>query len=93
MIAISGPINFYSTIREINAKLPAEQRIKVWPGQPPLDWSTIRTKPGLKRIGNPVVEQRDKFAAELIERQLLAKNKKALVIYGIRRLFDEPSRV
>jgi len=88
----SGSINIYSTIREVNAKLPPERRIKVWLGQPPFDWASIKTKEDWERIGNPVTEQRDSYTAELIERELLAKNKKALVIYGSGHLLNEPSR-
>jgi hypothetical protein len=87
----SGSINIYSTIREVNAKLPPERRIKVWLGQPPLDWASIKTKADWDRIGNPVTEQRDSYTAQLIERELLAKNKKALVIYGTGHLLNEPS--
>ncbi|HKB95712.1 MAG TPA: hypothetical protein VKB94_02615 [Rhizomicrobium sp.] len=77
-VTYSGSINIYSTIRDVNAKLPPEQRIKVWLGEPPIDWAAMKTKVDWE----PLVKQRDTYPAELIEREILAKNKKALVIYG-----------
>jgi hypothetical protein len=88
----SGSINIYSTIRDVNAKLPPERRIRVWLGQPPFDWAAMQTKADWERVGNPLTEKRDTYTAELIERELLEKNKKALVIYGAGHLLDEPSR-
>ncbi|HWU56319.1 MAG TPA: hypothetical protein VN175_12505 [Rhizomicrobium sp.] len=77
-VTYSGSINIYSTIRDVNAKLPPEQRIKVWLGEPPIDWAATKTKADW----DPLAKQRDTYPAELIEREVLAKNKKALVIYG-----------
>lgn len=77
-VTFAGSINIYSTIRDVNAKLPPEQRIKVWLGEPPIDWAAMKTKADWE----PLVKQRDTHPAELIEREILAKNKKALVIYG-----------
>ena len=77
-----GFINVYATIRSINLNLPADQRIKVWLGDPPTDWSKITTKQDMKAPG----DQRESYPAELIAREILAKNKKALVIYGFDHL-------
>lgn len=77
-----GFINVYATIRAVNMNLPADQRIKVWLGDPPTDWSKITTKQDMKAPG----EQRESYPAELIAREILAKNKKALVIYGFDHL-------
>jgi hypothetical protein len=73
-----GSINFYATIRAINQTLPPEKRIKVWLGEPPIDWSQIKTKADWL----PLQAQRDDYPSELIEREILGKNKKSLVIYG-----------
>jgi len=77
-VTYAGSINIYSTIRDVNAKLPPEQRIKVWLGEPPIDWSKIKTKADW----DPLVVQRDTYPAQLIETEILAKGKKALLIYG-----------
>ena len=77
-----GSINLYATIRAINQTLPPEKRIKVWLGDPPIDWSEIKTKADWL----PFQAQRDDYPSELIEREVLGKNKKALVIYGAAHL-------
>ena len=81
-----GSVNVYATAREINKTLPPDQRIKVWLGEPPIDWSQIKTKADWM----PLNRQRDSHAAELIEREILSKGKKALVIYGAGHLGRYP---
>lgn len=73
-----GAINLYATIRSVNLGLPPASRIKVWLGDPPIDWSRVKTKDEWQ----VQEEQRDSHPAALIEREILAKGKKALVIYG-----------
>jgi hypothetical protein len=85
-VTYAGSINIYSTIRDVNAKLPPDQRIKVWLGEPPMDWAATRTKADW----DPLVKQRDTYPAELIEREVLAKGKKALIIYGAGHLISQP---
>ena len=36
-----GSVNVYATIRAVNEKLPPDKRIKVWLGEPPIDWNQI----------------------------------------------------
>ncbi len=43
-VTYTGPITLAAAIREVNSKLPPEQRIKVWLGEPPIDWPKIKTK-------------------------------------------------
>ena len=73
-----GYINFFAAVRAVNLTLPAERRINIWLGEPPIDWSKIKTRDDLP----PNSRERDIYPAELIRTQILAKNKKALVIYG-----------
>ncbi|MCF1482885.1 hypothetical protein FS800_12005 [Agrobacterium vitis] len=69
---------FYAAVRAANLKLPPEQQIRVWLGEPPIDWSAIHTREDLY----PLVETRDSHPAELIKQQILNKGEKAVVIYG-----------
>ena len=78
----TGSINLYATIREVNRTLPPESRIKVWLGDPPIDWSQIKTKEEWQAL----VKQRDTYPVGLIEREILARGRKALVIYGTGHL-------
>ena len=83
---VLGSINVYAAIREVNLTLPPERRIKVWLGDPPTDWSKITTKAQIDALQ----AQRDSFPASLIEQEILAKNRKALVIYGADHLRTGP---
>ena len=73
-----GYVNFFVQVRTINLSLPPEQRIRVWLGEPVIDWSTVKTREDII----PAMEQRDSYPATIIKREILAKGKKALVIYG-----------
>ena len=77
-VVAMGSINLYPIIRDINIKLPPEDWIKVWLGDPSIDWSQIKSKADW----DPLEAQRDSYPADLILREILSKNKKALVIYG-----------
>lgn len=77
-VTYTGSISLYATIRELNRTVPAESRIKVWLGDPPIDWPAIKTKAEWEALE----KLRDTYPAGLIEREILAKGKKALVIYG-----------
>jgi hypothetical protein len=82
-----GSINLYAVIRAVNHGLPPERRIKVWLGDPPIEWSQIKTFADFQ----PLSQQRDSYPAALIEREILAKGKKALVIYGVDHFGVYPS--
>ena len=69
---------FFAQVRAVNARLAPAQRIRVWLGEPPIDWSAIRTQADLE----PYMDRRDEYPAQLIDREILARGKKALVIYG-----------
>lgn len=69
---------FLAEVREVNRTLPPNRRIRIWAAEPPTGWSDIRTRADL----DPILMQRDLHAAAVIEREILARGKKALVIYG-----------
>jgi hypothetical protein len=73
-----GYANFFVQVRTINLSLPPEQRVRVWLGEPALDWSKVKTREDIM----PAMSQRDSYPATIIKREILAKGKKALVIYG-----------
>jgi len=80
-----GYANFFVQVRTTNLSLPPEQRLRVWLGEPAIDWSTIKTREDFM----PFMSQRDSYPATIIKREILAKGKKALVIYGAGH-FDMP---
>lgn len=69
---------FLAEVRAVNARLPPARRIHVWAGEPAADWAKIRTQADVE----PFLFQRDQAAAAVIEREVLGRGKKALVIYG-----------
>jgi hypothetical protein len=73
-----GYANFFAQVRTTNLSLPPERRIRVWGGEPVLDWATVKTQEDIR----PAMAQRDTHPASIIKEQILAKDKKALVIYG-----------
>jgi hypothetical protein len=77
-----GYLNFFAQVRAVNEGLPLSQRIHIWLGEPPIDWSKIKTSADLTQLS-----QRDRYPAELIKSQILAKRRKALVIYGSLHFF------
>ena len=74
---------FYGQVREINRGLPPERRVHVWLGEPVIDWTTVKTHADWEHFDR----LRDSHAADLIEREILARGKKALVIYGAAHFF------
>lgn len=77
-----GYLNFFAQVRAINEGLPLSEKIHIWLGEPPIDWSTIKAPADLTQMS-----QRDSYPAELIKSQILAKRRKALVIYGSVHFF------
>jgi hypothetical protein len=74
---------FYRTVREVNQALPARQRFRVLLGDPPINWTKISGKDEVLKSMN----QRNAFAAELVRKEVLAKGRRALLIYGDGHFF------
>lgn len=72
-----GYLNVFAEIRRVNKAQPPAEQIHVWLGEPSIDWKQIKSSKDL-----PQFAQRDLHPAELIKSEILAKHKKALVIYG-----------
>ncbi|MBY0495565.1 MAG: hypothetical protein K2Y23_15245 [Cyanobacteria bacterium] len=69
---------FFRAVRDVNASLPPERELRVLLGDPPIDWDAVRSPHDLGRWNG----LRDTHAADLIDREVLSKNRRALVIYG-----------
>jgi hypothetical protein len=66
--------DMFRTIREINQKLPREKQLRVLLGDTPYTYD-----PANPRARTP---RSDAFPAELIQREVIAKKRKALIVYG-----------
>jgi hypothetical protein len=73
---------FFRTVRAANAPLPAGRKIRVLLGDPPIDWSKITNRAELLAFR----PQRDTHPASVIETQVLAKGRRALICYGMDHL-------
>ena len=83
LIALDSPVyeQFFVTVRDINKKLPAEKRLRVLLADPPLDWSTTPDSK-LKLEWGRAMFRRDSHFAGVVEKEVLAKGRKALLITG-----------
>jgi len=71
---------FFRAVREVNAKLPAAKRFRVVLADPPIEWSAVQSWGDWARM------KRDAHAAAVIEREVLARQRKALVVFGSMHL-------
>jgi hypothetical protein len=69
---------FLRAVRDVNATLPRERQLRVLLGDPPIDWDDIHTTQELGKW----IDAREAHPADLIRREVIAKSRRALVIYG-----------
>ena len=69
---------FFATVREVNARLPGEKKLRVLLGDPPIAWEFVRNRADLRRWNM----QRDPHAFAVLKRESLSKNRRALIVYG-----------
>ena len=67
---------FFRRVRAVNWTLPPGKRIRVLLGDPPIDWSKVTSRSQI------LFGQRDPHAASVVEQQVLAKGRRALLCYG-----------
>jgi hypothetical protein len=77
---------FFVAVRAANQKLPLSKRVRVLAGDPPVDWSKSRAEV------RQFLEQykftgRDKHLADMVEKEVLAKGRKALIVMGGLHLY------
>ena len=73
-------------VREVNRRLPAGKKIRVLAGDPPVDWDKIRTAEDFA----PFMMQRDPHFAGVVEKEVLAKHHKALLVIGTGHVLKRP---
>ena len=72
----------YPLLRAINQKLPPEKRIRVLAGGLPIDWEQVKGLEDILKLG-----PRDAGIASVMEKEVLAKHHKALMLFGTFHLF------
>jgi len=79
--------NVIDAIREVNKTIPRTKRIRVLAGDPPIDWSRIHTLEEYNKYTD-----RETPYAQVIEREVLARQQTALVIIGRMHLTKSGGR-
>ena len=76
---------FFETVRAVNRKLPEHKRLRVLLGDPEFDWQQVKTNEEWERLA----ARRDSHAAALVETEVLAKGRRALLIFGSGHIMRE----
>jgi hypothetical protein len=70
----------FTTVRELNRARPPAARLRILLGDPPIRWDTLRTaSQAFDWLENA---SRNVFYADVVEREVLAKGRRALLISG-----------
>jgi len=87
MCGVSGFYEeLFPLIRRINQTLPAERKLRVVACDPPIDWSKVKTR---QDFGRGQFLNRDPSIASMMEKEVLSKHRKALMLFGTAHLFHE----
>lgn len=73
---------FFRTVRIVNASLPRARQLRVLLADPPVDWDSVHSRADLDRYA----ADRDGYAVILLQREVLAKMHRALLIDGSQHL-------
>jgi len=81
-------VDFFRAVRTLNQMLPAARKVRVLMGDPPIDWATVKTVDDHR----PWLRQRDSYPAGIIQREVLARGRRALIVYGEGHLQSRGAR-
>lgn len=70
---------FFRAVRGVNSSLPRERQLRVLLGDPPFDWDRVRSDADWQEL---VSDSRNRHPFGLIQREVLARNRRALLIFG-----------
>ena len=80
---------FFPLVRRINTALPPDKKLRVLAGDSPIDWSKIKVREDRRQYGGG---DRDKSIAAVMEKEVLSKHRKALMLFGTFHLFHDMNR-
>ena len=75
---------FFPLVRRINQTLPPEKKLRVLVCDPPIDWSKVKTPAD---FGRGQYLMRDPTIAAVMEKEVLSKHRKALMLFGMAHLY------
>jgi hypothetical protein len=67
----------FPLVRTINQKLPPGKRLRVLAGDPPIDWDQVKSSQDIGKFSD-----RDASIASVMEKEVLSKHRKALMLFG-----------
>jgi hypothetical protein len=73
---------FFPLVRAINQRVRPERRVRVLAGDPPIDWDQVKGPEDAGKFGD-----RDATIASVMEKEVLSKHRKALMLFGTFHLF------
>lgn len=73
---------FFPLVRAINQKLAPAKRVRVLAGDPPIDWQQVKSPRDIRKFGS-----RNSTIASVMEKEVLARHRKALMLFGTFHLF------
>jgi hypothetical protein len=79
---------FFRAVRQVNKSRRPDQRLRVLLGDPPIDWSAVRSGDDLESWMD-----RDGHAVTVIRREVLARKRRGLIIYGDQHLVRKNTRL
>jgi hypothetical protein len=71
----------FPLVRAVNQKLPPAKRLRVLAGDPPIDWDQVKTFQDILKFAH-----RNDSIASVIEKEVLSKHRKALMLFGTMHL-------
>ncbi|MGA8216193.1 MAG: hypothetical protein WB799_21565 [Candidatus Sulfotelmatobacter sp.] len=74
----------FPLVRRINQKLPPEKKFRMVAADPPIDWSKMKTAAD---FGRGQFLMRDPVIASMMEKEVLSKHRKALILFGTLHLY------
>jgi hypothetical protein len=85
MCGVSGFYEeLFPLVRRMNQALPPEKKVRVLAGDPPIDWDNIKSP---RDFGRGQFLNRDPRVAAVMEKEVLSKHRKALMLFGTAHLF------
>jgi hypothetical protein len=73
----------FPLVRRINQRLVVGKKLRILALDPPIDWNKVKSQEDRRPYRN-----RDASIASIMEREVLAKHRKALIIIGISHISD-----
>jgi len=69
---------FFRAVRSVNVSLPRDRQLRVLLGDPPINWDVVQSSADTRKW----IERREISLYDVVQREVLDKGRRALVIYG-----------